>query len=223
MATINQAVSTYEGGIENAISGFQQDIEELEEEGLSTAEILGIIAAIDFTSYFIEDLRFSAPINTFMATTETILSDLPFFGATSEVQLVALQTLQRQGIEGVTRSVANTMQKAMASGISSGLKGEQLKNAIRSSIKTNIPRVENVIGTLLGDYRRSVVTAMSIDLPKNTLYAYIGPDDDKNRAVCRTFLANDPLTREEIREVKSDGFEHGGGTNCRHYFSPINV
>jgi len=223
MATIDQAINSYESNIESALDGFQSDIEGLEEEGLSTAEILGIIAAIDFTSYFIEELRFSTSINTFMATTETILSDLPMFGVTSEVQLVALQNLQRQGIEGVTRSVANTMQNAMVSGLSSGLKGDQLKNAIRASIKTNVPRVENVIGTMLGDYRRSVVSVMAMDLPEDTLYEYVGPDDEKNRPVCRTFLANDPFTREEIRAVKSDGFEHGGGVRCRHYWNPINV
>lgn len=223
MATIDQAINSYESNIESALDGFQSDIEELEEGGLSTAEVLGIIAAIDFTSYFIEDLRFSTSINTFMATTETILSDLPMFGVTSEVQLLALQNLQRQGIEGVTRSVANTMQNAMASGLSSGLRGDILKDSIRASIKTNVPRVENVIGTMLGDYRRSVVSVMAMDLPEDTLYEYVGPDDEKNRPVCRTFLANDPLTREEIRAVKSDGFEHGGGVRCRHYWYPINV
>jgi len=223
MATIDQSINSYESGIESAIAEFQQDIEELEEEGLSTAEILGIIAAIDFTSYFVEELRFSTSINTFMATTEDILRDLPFFGSTSEVQLLALQNLQRQGIVGVTRSVANTMQNAMISGISGGLKGEQLKNVIRASIKTNIPRVENVIGTLLGDYRRSIVATMATDLPEDTLYDYVGPDDEKNRKVCRTFLSNDPFTREEIRAIKEDGFEHGGGVRCRHYWYPVNV
>jgi len=223
MATIDQAINSYESNIESALDGFQSDIEELEEGGLSTAEILGIIAAIDFTSYFIEDLRFSTSINTFMATTETILSDLPMFGVTSEVQLLALQNLQRQGIEGVTRSVANTMQNAMVSGLSGGLRGNVLKDSIRASIKTNVPRVENVIGTMLGDYRRSVVSVMAMDLPKDTLYEYVGPDDEKNRPVCRTFLANDPLTIDEIRAEKSDGFEHGGGVRCRHYWYPINV
>ncbi len=223
MPTIDQTVNSYESSLEDAINGFQQDVEELEEEGLSTTEILAIIAAIDFTPYFIEELRFSTAINSFMATTEDILINLPSFGNTTEIQLVALQTLQRQGIEGVTRQVSNIMQNAMVSGLNSGLKGEDLKGIMRTAVRTNIPRIENVVGTMLGDYRRSVVVSMAMDLPESTEYEYIGPDDEKNRPVCRTYLSSDPLTLDEIRQVKSDGFEHGGGVNCRHYWSPINV
>ena len=223
MPTIDQTVSSYESSIEDAVNGFQQDVEELEEEGLSTVEILAIIAAIDFSSYFIEELRFSTAINSFMATTEDILVDLPSFGRTSEIQLVALQALQRQGIEGVTRQVSNVMQNAMVSGLNSGLKGDDLKNVMRTSVRTNMPRIENVVGTMLGDYRRSVIGAMAMDLPEDTLYQYIGPDDEKNRPVCRTYLSSDPLTISEIRQVKSDGFEPGGGHRCRHYWSPVNV
>lgn len=223
MPTIDQTVSSYENSIEDAINGFQQDVENLEEEGLSTAEILGIVAAIDFSTYFIEELRFSTAINSFMATTEDILADLPSFGRTSEVQLVALQTLQRQGIEGVTRQISNVMQNAMVSGLSSGLKGDALKNIMRTAVRTNTPRVENTIYTMLGDYRRAVVGAMAMDLPEDTFYRYVGPDDEKNRPVCRTYLSSDPLTISEIRQVKSDGFEHGGGHRCRHYWEPINV
>ena len=223
MPTIDQTVNSYESSIEDAINGFQQDVEELEEEGLSTIEILGIIAAIDFTSYFVESLRFSTAINSFMATTEDILVDLPSFGRANEIQLVVLQTLQRQGIQGVTRQVSNVMQNAMVSGINNGLKGDALKNVMRTAVRTNIPRVENVVGTMLGDYRRAVMGVMAIDLPESTEYEYVGPDDEKTRPVCRTYLSSDPLTIDEIRQVKADGFEHGGGVNCRHYWSPIDV
>ena len=204
MPTIDQAVNSYENSLDVAINGFQQDVDELEEEGLSTTEILGVIAAIDFTSYFIDELRFSTAINSFMATTEDILDDLPFFGRASEIQLVALQNLQRQGIEGVTRQVTNAMQNSMVSGLSSGLRGEALKDVMRTSVRSNVPRMENIIGTLLGDYRRSVIAVMALDEPEDTLYEYIGPDDEKTRPICRTFLASDPLTIDEIRQIKAD-------------------
>ena len=223
MPTIDQAVNSYENSIDDAINGFQQDVENLQEEGLSTVEILGIIAAIDFTTYFIEDLRFSTAVNSFMATTEDILSDLPSFGNPREIQLVALQTLQRQSIEGVTRNVTNVMRNAMIAGLNSGLTGDRLKETMQTAVTVNIPRIQNVIGTMLGDYRRAVIGAMAVDLPKDTLYEYIGPDDEKTRPVCRTYLSSDPLNVSEIRSIKADGFEHAGGVNCRHYWSPIDV
>ena len=223
MPTIDQAVNSYENSIDDAINGFQQDVENLQEEGLSTVEILGIIAAIDFTTYFIEDLRFSTAVNSFMATTEDILSDLPSFGNPREIQLVALQTLQRQSIEGVTRNVTNVMRNAMIAGLNSGLTGDRLKETMQTAVTVNIPRIQNVIGTMLGDYRRAVIGAMAVDLPKDTLYEYIGPDDEKTRPICRSFLASGPLTKSEIRQVKPDAYEHGGGVNCRHYWSPLDV
>ena len=88
--TIDQAVEEYEASIDYAITQFIDDTKELEEEGLSTAEILAIIAAVDFTSYFINELRFSTALNASMVATEDILANMRFFGSTTNQQLLAL-------------------------------------------------------------------------------------------------------------------------------------
>tara|TARA_Y100001972_G_C7660537_1_gene333064 strand:- start:2569 stop:3237 length:669 start_codon:yes stop_codon:yes gene_type:complete len=221
--TIDQAVEEYESAIDYAVEQFIDDTQELEEEGLSGSEILGIIAAIDFTSYFIEELRFSTALNATVAATETILADMRFFGSTNEQQLLALQNIQRFNIEGLTRQVTSSMQTSMAQGIASKMNKEQIATLMRTNLKTQIPRLENVIGTQLGNFQRAVVLQMASDLGEDTLYEYIGPDDDKNRPVCKQFLRTDPLTESEIRAVKPDALETGGGINCRHYWYPINV
>ena len=92
--TIDQAVEAYELQIEQVTEQFVQDIQELEDDGLSTEEILAIVAAIDFATYFIEELGFIAGHNAYLAATEDILGNLRFFGATSEQQLMALQNIQ---------------------------------------------------------------------------------------------------------------------------------
>ena len=221
--TIDQAVESYEQSIEDAINQFVKDTQELEDDGLSTEEILAIIAAIDITSYFIEELQFAAAQNAYMAATETILADLPFFGVATEQQLLALQNIQRFNIEGLTRHVTANMQASMAQGIASKLDRGPMAELMRSNIKTTIPRVENIIGTQLGNYRRAVIMQMAVDLPESALYDYIGPRDEKNRPVCRQFLDSSPLTEQEIRSVKADAMETGGGINCRHFWYPIDV
>ena len=221
--TIDQAVESYEQSIEDAINQFVEDTQELEDDGLSTEEILAIIAAIDITSYFIEELQFAAAQNAYMAATETILADLPFFGVATEQQLLALQNIQRFNIEGLTRHVTANMQASMAQGIASKLDRGPMAELMRSNIKTTIPRVENIIGTQLGNYRRAVIMQMAVDLPESALYDYIGPRDEKNRPVCRQFLDSSPLTEQEIRSIKADAMETGGGINCRHYWYPIDV
>jgi uncharacterized protein YoaH (UPF0181 family) len=221
--TIDQAVEAYELQIEQVTEQFVQDIQELEDDGLSTEEILALVAAIDFATYFIEDLGFIAGHNAYMAATEDILSNLPFFGVTSEQQLLALQNIQRFNIESLSRHVAANMQASMAQSISSGLNRSDMSTLIKSNIKSTIPRIDNVIGTQLSNYERSIIMQMSADLPENQLYAYIGPRDNKNRPVCRQFLDSSPLTKADIRSIKSDAMETGGGINCRHKFMPIDV
>tara|TARA_R100001377_G_C3168269_1_gene102085 strand:+ start:259 stop:927 length:669 start_codon:yes stop_codon:yes gene_type:complete len=221
--TINQAVESYELQIEQVTEQFVQDIQDLEDDGLSTEEILVIIAAIDFAAYFIEELGFIAGHNAYMAATEDILSNLPFFGATTEKQLLALQNIQRLNIESMSRHIAANMQASMAQGISSGLGRADMSALIKSNIKSTVPRIDNIIGTQLSNYERAIVMQMSADLPENQLYGYMGPRDEKNRPVCTQFLDSSPMTKSEIRSVKSDAMETGGGINCRHTFMPINV
>jgi len=221
--TIDQAVEAYELQIEQVTEQFVQDIQELEDDGISTEEILALVAAIDFATYFIEELQFAAGQNAYMVATETILADLPFFGVATEQQLLALQNIQRFNIEGLTRHVTANMQASMAQSISSGLNRTEMSALIKSNIKSTIPRIDNVIGTQLSNYERAIIMQMSADLPENQLYDYIGPRDNKNRPVCRQFLDSSPLTKAEIRSIKSDAMETGGGINCRHKFMPIDV
>ena len=221
--TIDQAVESYEQSIEDSIDRFSEDVEALEKEGYSVAEILAFIAAIDVSTYFIERLGMSTAQNAYMVATETILADLPFFGVATEQQLLALQNIQRFNIEGITRSITANMQSSMAQGIVSKMNRNEMTTLMRSNIKTTIPRIDNVIGTQLGNYRRAVVMQMSADLPVETQYDYIGPQDEKNRPVCKTFLRRSPMSPEEIQSVKKDAMETGGGVNCRHYWLPINV
>jgi len=221
--TIDQAVESYEQSIENAIGQFVEDTKELEDDGLSTEELLVLLAAIDFTSYFVEQLGISTGQNAFMVATETILADLPFFGVATEQQLLALQNIQRFTIEGVSRSITANMQSSMAQGIVSKMNQDEIAALMRSNIKTTLPRIDNVIGTQLGNYRRAVVMQMATDLPADIEYDYIGPQDEKNRPVCRTFLRRSPMTPEEIQSIKKDAMETGGGVRCRHYWLPINV
>ena len=221
--TIDQAIEEYELQIEQVAEQFVQDIQELEDDGLSTEEILVIIAAIDFASYFIEELGFIAGHNAYMAATEDILSNLPFFGVTTEKQLLALQNIQRFNIESLSMNIVSNMKSSMAQGIAGGLPRAEISALIKSNIKSTIPRIDNVIGTQLSNYERAIIMQMSADLPESQLYDYIGPRDNKNRPVCIQFLDSSPMTKSEIRSVKSDAMETGGGINCRHKFMPINV
>ena len=91
MARIEDAIGAYQASLDQVQEEFVNDVKQMEEEGLSTTEILGILAAIDVTTYIIEDLGANAAINAYMGATGNILDDLPFFGSITETQLVALE------------------------------------------------------------------------------------------------------------------------------------
>jgi|TARA_R100000049_G_C1951920_1_gene100452 hypothetical protein len=223
MAAIDDAIKSYQGSLDDATKQFISDTQELEDEELSLEEILAILAALSFAEYFVEELGLSTGINAYMAATETVLADLPFFGVATETQLVALQNIQRYNIESLTRYVSSTMRSSMAQGILNRLDKFEMEDLIRANIKSTVPRLDNVIVTQISNYQQAVVSQMASDLPASTKYRYDGPRDDKNRAVCREYLNAQPLTRKEIKVIKSDGFMLRGGVNCRHLWFPVDV
>ena len=216
---IDEALEAYLASLDSAQQEFLNDVEELQEEGLTTEEVLLFIAASDLTTYFVEDLGLSAGVNAYMGATEAILSDLPFFGATSEAQLMALQNVQRTMISNLSRNVASSLQTAMAQGIDNNLGRDDISDLMSNIVKGN--RADATITTMLSTYEQSVIATMAEGLPENTLWNYVGPQDKKNRPVCREFLTKQPLTKKQIRAIKSDGFEFRGGWRCRHQWWPI--
>ena len=223
MAAIDDAIKSYQDSLDDAVTQFISDTKELEDEGLSTEEILAILAALGFSEYFIAELGLATGINAYMAATETVLADLPFFGVATETQLVALQNIQRFNIESLTRHVSSTMRSSMAQGILNRLDKFEMEDLMRANIKSAVPRLDNVIVTQISNYQQAVISQMASDLPVSTKYRYDGPRDEKNRAVCRQYLDAQPLTRKEIKVIKSDGFMLRGGVNCRHVWLPVDV
>ena len=217
--TIDQAVEAYELQIEQVTEQFVQDIQELEDDGLSTEEILAIVAAIDFATYFIEDLGMAAAINTQMGFTESLLDDLPFFGSVTEGQLVALQNVQRASIIKYTEHLGDLVRQEVVTGTQLGLSADDIKDRLVRSI--NVDRVDNVISTAMTNYQQQVIFAMAEDLPENQRYTYSGPLDNKTRPLCREIISAQPMTRQQIESIFPGSFADRGGYNCRHLWLPL--
>ena len=170
-----------------------------------------------------ESMGLVAGINTYMGFSDNILDGLPLFGSPSETQLQALRRIHRNAINGVTVNVAESIRSSVAQGIVSNLDGDAIRDLVRNNLKITVPRIDNMVGTMLSNYGRSVVLTMTDGLPPSTEYRYIGPRDKKNRPVCRTFLDQQPLTANQIRSIKSDALQSAGGANCRHFWIPTDV
>ena len=221
MAVLDDTIDAYTQSIDKASDEFVKDAKELEDEGLTTEEILLFLAAIDVAPYFVEDLGVSAGINAYMAATESLLGDLPFFGATSEAKLLALQNVQRSNIVRLSGTIGESVRMSISQGIANRLNVDDISALIRRNLGRDVPRVDTIITSTLGTYQQSVIATMSDDLPASTLYRYQGPRDKKNRDLCKTFLNDQPLTRAEIELEQSGAFLDRGGYNCRHLWIPV--
>ena len=216
MPPIDDALEAYLASLDTANDQFLNDIEALEEEGLSPVEILAFLAALDIAAYFIEDLGMSTGINAYMVATGSILDGLPFFGAATEAELVALQAIQQASITQLTTNVGQSVRMSISQGIANGLGISDIADLVRR----DIPRVDTVIATTLGKYQQSIIGIMASDLPADTQWAYIGPRDELNRPLCREFLDESPLTYQQIESKNAGSFLDRGGYNCRHQWLP---
>ena len=221
MAAIEDAIAAYQASLDQVQEEFVNDVKEMEEEGLSTTEILGILAAIDITTYIIEDLGANAAINSYMAATGNILDDLPFFGRVSETQLVALEATQRSTIVQYTANLGQTMRNEILLGTSTGMSGDAIKARLARNVSLNPSRIDAVLGTTLANYEQAVIFAMAADLPEDTKYWYVGPLDEKTRPLCRDLLAASPMTKEEYDNKYPGVWQDRGGVNCRHSIQPV--
>ena len=217
---IDEALEAYLASLDEAEDAFLNDVENLQEEGLSTEEILLFIAALDIATYFVEDLQLSNGINAYMAATDNILDNLTFFGATTETKLVALRNIQQTMILNLSNDIASKVQVTLAQGIANNLSRNEIKDLMKSVVGGTRP--DSVITTMLATYEQSVIATMAEDLPDDTQWEYIGPRDEKNRAVCKQYLNAGPLTKNEITAIKSDGFIFRGGFRCRHQWDIVN-
>jgi len=216
---IDEALEAYLASLDQAEDAFISDVEKLQQDGLSTEEILLFIAALDISTYFIEDLQLSAGINAYMAASDSILDNLAFFGATTETKLVALRNIQQTMILNLSNDIASKVQVTLAQGIANNLSRNEIKDLMKGIVGGTRP--DSVITTMLATYEQSVIATMAEDLPDDTEWQYIGPRDDKNRAVCRQYLNAGPLTKNEITAIKADGFIFRGGFRCRHQWGVV--
>jgi hypothetical protein len=221
MPVIGDAAASYIDSLGISTDEFLNDVEEMENEGLSPLEILAVLAALDIAAYFVEDLGMVAGINSYIGATESILTNMPFSGAATEAELLALQDLQRATIIQYTGHVGATVRNEISKGVIAGATKREIKEAIKRHVVTNDNGIKLITETALADYRQSVAHVMSQDQPKSMKYFYIGPMDDRTRPICREILSGMPYTKAQIDTRFPGAFIDRGGPRCRHHWQKM--
>ena len=213
--SIDSAVADFEARLTEAQDQFTQDVEELREQGLSTEEILAILAGISMVDYWLVDLQMQQAVNRLMISFDTLLDDAVFFGKVSETQLVALRNMQQASILRYTTDISERVRLSLVQGVLQKMPRKDISAMLLRDLSIKPYQVDTIISTSMATYSRSL-TLLQLDQNPTQKLIYNGPMDSKTRPVCIRMLKEGGMTQNQVEAKYPGALRDGGGFNCRH-------
>jgi len=213
--SIDKAVAEFEASLTEAQDQFTQDVEELREQGLSTEEILAILAGISMVDYWLQDLQMQQAVNRLMISFDTLLDDAVFFGKVSETQLVALRNMQQASILRYATDIGERVRLSLVQGVLQKMPQKSIKAMLLRDLSIKPYQVDTIITTSMATYSRSLTLLQLEQNPTQSLI-YQGPMDSKTRPVCIRMLKEGGMTQSQVESKYPGALRDGGGFNCRH-------
>jgi len=188
-----------------------------------TADELRAVVAGKMDDFVMNELNFKGDIDKLMLAYDKVLLGTPKFAEVSEVTLRALKQVKRAEWVALAKFEIGAIQNEI---FNASLTNQWNQKAIMNNLITGVHsnlsegQINTLIETSLSTYERNVTTAMMEEMPKDTLYYYAGPLDEKTRDICNTMIGAGELTEAEIiSQFGADVLQSGGGFNCRHKWS----
>ena len=213
--SIDSAVADFEARLTEAQDQFTQDVEELREQGLSTEEILAILAGISMVDYWLADLQMQQAVNRLMVSFDTLLDDAVFFGKVSETQLVALRNMQQASILRYTTDISERVRLSLVQGVLQKMPRKDISAMLLRDLSIKPYQVDTLITTSMATYSRSL-TLLQLEQNPTQKLIYNGPMDSKTRPVCIRMLKEGGMTQDQVEAKYPGALRDGGGFNCRH-------
>ena len=154
--SIDSAVADFEARLTEAQDQFTQDVEELREQGLSTEEILAILAGISMVDYWLVDLQMQQAVNRLMISFDTLLDDAVFFGKVSETQLVALRNMQQASILRYTTDISERVRLSLVQGVLQKMPRKDISAMLLRDLSIKPYQVDTIISTSMATYSGSL-------------------------------------------------------------------
>ena len=142
---------------------------------------------------------------------ESMLRNMYTTTSISEFQLrmLAENTKKVLASELIDKMSPNLMQSVI-----DGISTKKTAADILKGLDNVTPDLETLVVTAYGQYSSSVANILSLNLPENTEYVYIGAYDSKTRDRCIEKIESSPATRDEI--INRFGDMNNEIWNCRH-------
>ena len=156
-------------------------------------------------------------LNIFEASHGTMLQTIEGFAPIPEETLQVLVELNKNSLVSKLENMGSIIKKEIIQGVVSGTTPSEILRAVRGQGALSDRQLKTLIDTTMNEYSRNVTKLMMDRMPKDTLYVYIGPLDEKTRPIC---IEQMKVGKQTLSQIKS-GFGRsvlasGGVYNCRH-------
>ena len=189
-------------------------------DNLTAEQLQAIIASPRMEILVMEELGFNKNIDKLMLNYNKILLGTTQFAPINEITLRALKAVKRAEWVAVAKFEIGAIQNEI---FNASITGQWNQKAIINNLMTGVQsnlsegQINTLIDTSLSTFERGVKTSMMNEMPDDTLYVYVGPQDAKTRDICNEQIGAGELTRDEIIGRFGPSVLHvGGGFNCRH-------
>ena len=134
--------------------------------------------------------------------------------STTTIPEASLRLLLNNTKSLLVAELTDKLSKNLLQSVVNGIATQQTVSDILAQIDVLTPDLETLVVTAFGQFSNSVTNLMSLNLPENTLYIYIGAYDSKTRTRCEEKIGFGPATRSAI--ISRFGDMNNEIWNCRH-------
>jgi len=175
------------------------------------SQVLQQLSETDFEDLIMTEFGVGGELERVARDYITELRGLESFAAVDESVLQSLIKMDMQAYRTKIADAAAIMRKQTIEAVI----GDLTEEGFRTSLETmgfQPHQAEAMVNDGLRQFSRNVTNEMANQMPKDTLYVWDGPVDDRTSPECLDLIANSPMTREEM----GDAFTLGTHFNCRH-------
>lgn len=162
-------------------------------------------------------------ISSFDAAHIQILTDMDLVADITEETLRGLTNFSKTTFTDHLGSMGKVLKKEIVKGVISGATDKAILQAIQQQAGLSSVQMETLITTGLNDYSRSVGRVMADEMNPKQKFRYVGAIDDRTRPKCLEMWGAGTLTLKEIDKRFPARFVEGGGFNCRHQWTPVEL
>lgn len=187
----------------------------LKDSGASRERIIRELTDLDIENLLLNEFNLNGEIDLLMKGYVKELKSIQAFSDISEDIIKSLIVSDSVFYKSKIIESGNAIKSTMIQSIINNLDEQDF--AVRLTQVGLQPHQANALANdSIRRFSRSVSNEMANNMPKNALYIWEGPIDNKTSDACLRLMGLGPMTRQEFESAFPGAFVNGTHFNCRH-------